>query len=316
MKSLASVLSETLQRSPAGRSFTVNSPGPVSTREEEAEGDECKIYQETICTGGEGGEGRPPCKTLPVRLCAGGCQIQEGENVCQTSSSPATKRVPKEQCGIYPRKICKKVTKMIPKLIAKDYCQKSPAEACQLKFNKTKESSQSSLQPVVQRYCLEQNQYKVQPRKLDDVPTGFQNIETQQVKEKKGTTAETENYQTTASGTTELEETTTLNTLEANEQSVSTETSTTSEDTTELNDYHTDENNPGIIKLKDVLKNYNNFKNEIISKKLSRADKDEGVLKPIKPSILRRRTSPAPTRVQGGQVIILGREICNCLLIN
>ena len=142
----------------------------------------------------------------------------------------------------------------------------------------------------------------MQPRKLDDVPTGFQNIETQQVKEKKGTTAETENYQTTASGTTELEETTTLNTLEATEQSVTTET-TTSEDTTELNDDHTDENNPGIIKLKDVLKNYNNFKNEIISKKLSRADKDEGVLKPIKPSILRRRTSPAPTILRGGQVI-------------
>ena len=127
----------------------------------------------------------------------------------------------------------------------------------------------------------------MQPRKLD-VTTGFQNIQTQQVKQKKGTTTETRNYQSTTSRTTQFEETTTFNTLEV---TATTETTTT-DDTTELT-----ENDPGIIKLKDVLKNYNNFKNEIISKNLNRADKDDGVLKPIKPSILRRRTSPSPTPV-------------------
>ena len=308
MKSLATVISETLERTQAGRSlesFTVNSP----EEEEEEEDAECKIYHETICTGETGG----PCQRIPVRLCAGGCEIQEGETVCTSSRSPATKRVPREQCGIYPRKVCKKVTKMIPTLIAKDYCQKNPAEVCQLKFNKTKESAQPSLQPVVQRYCLDQSKMKVQPRKLDDGPSGFQKIETQEVEQKKETTTETENYQTTTSGTTELEETTTFNTLEATEQFVTTETS---EDTTELTDDYTEENIMPTIKLKDVLKNYNNFKNEIISKNLNRSDKDDGVLKPIQPSILRTRTSPAPTGLGGG----LGgglpsSNICNLFLI-
>ena len=286
LKSLAAVISETLERTPAGRSFesfTVNNPGHGPSQVQE-EGAECKIYHETICAGETGAA----CERIPVRLCADGCEIQEGETHCHTDISPTTKRVPKEQCGIYPRKVCKKVTKMIPQLIAKDYCQKNPAEMCQLKFNKTKESAQPSLQPVVQRYCLDQSKSKLQPRKLD-VTTGFQNIGTQQVKQKKGTTTERRNYQTTTSGTTQSEETTTFNTLDVTEQSATTET-ITSEDTTELA-----ETNPGIIKLKDVLKNYNNFKNEIISKNLNRAGKDDGVLKPIKPSILRRRTSPPPT---------------------
>ena len=288
MKLLATVISETLERTPTGRSFesfTVNNPGHGSDRPEELEGAECKIYHETICTGDSGA----PCERIPVRLCADGCEIHEGQTDCQTHISPTTKRVPKEQCGIYPRKVCKKVTKMIPQLIAKDYCQKNPAEDCQLKFNKTKESSQSSLHPVVQRYCLVQSKSKVQPRKLD-VTTGIQNIETQRVKQKKGTTTETKNYQTTTSGTTQFEETT-FNTLEVLEESATTET-TTSDDTTEMA-----KNKPDIIKLKDVLKNYNNFKNEIITKNLNRADKDDGVLKPIKPSILRRRTTPSPTLV-------------------
>ena len=125
------------------------------------EGSECKIYHETICTGQPGA----PCERIPVRLCAAGCEIQEGETQCQTDITPATKRVPKEQCGIHPRKVCKKVTKMVPQLIARDYCQKNPAEVCQLKFNKTKESSRSSLQPVVQRYCLDQNKVMAQPHR-------------------------------------------------------------------------------------------------------------------------------------------------------
>ena len=145
------------------------------------------------------------------------------------------------------------------------------------------------------------------------------------------------NYQTTTTGTTELEETTTSSILEVTEQydtTVTTETTTEtntesitettsesitettlSDDTTEQSEDHTEtssiqscEDSSCIIKLKDVLKNYNNFKNEIISKNLNRVDKDDGILKPIKPSILSRRTSPSPTSIptwttlQGGQV--------------
>ena len=284
----------------------MNNPGHGAARLEEVEGAECKIYHETICTGEAGAH----CERIPVRLCADGCEIQEGETHCDSHISPTTKRVPKEQCGIYPRKVCKKVTKMIPQLIAKDYCQKNPAEKCELKFNKTKESAQPSLHPVVQRYCLDQKQSKVQPRKLD-VTTGFQSIATQ-VKQKKGTTTERRNYRTTTSGTPQFEETT-FNTLEVTEESATTET-TTPGDTTELTD-----NSPGFIKLKDVLKNYNNFKNEIISKNLNRADKDDGVLKPIKPSILTRRTSPSPTppvpawtTLQGGQLCLVVRFVILC----
>ena len=54
-----------------------------------------------------------------------------------------------------------------------------------------------------------------------------------------------------------------------------------------------DQQRRNTIELKDVLKNYDNFRKEIISKKPNHEKKD-GVLKPIIPTILRRATTPIP----------------------
>ena len=89
LKSLASVLSDTLeekQRNPAATSrslenFTVNKKLDKGELVE-ADGD-CKIYYETICTGQDEADlFDKSCERIPVRLCAEGCHIQEGENQC------------------------------------------------------------------------------------------------------------------------------------------------------------------------------------------------------------------------------------------
>ena len=50
--------------------------------EEEDQG--CKIYYETICTGEEGGDlFDSSCERIPVRLCAEGCEIEEGDAECE-----------------------------------------------------------------------------------------------------------------------------------------------------------------------------------------------------------------------------------------
>ena len=88
LKSLASILSETLeekQRNPAATTrsledITVNKK--LNDEDEEEKG--CKIYYETICTGDKGLDlFDSRCERIPVRLCAEGCEIQEGDTECE-----------------------------------------------------------------------------------------------------------------------------------------------------------------------------------------------------------------------------------------
>ena len=49
------------------------------TNDDDSEDDECKIYYETICSTDD----PVGCERVPVRLCAEGCTIQEGDMECE-----------------------------------------------------------------------------------------------------------------------------------------------------------------------------------------------------------------------------------------
>ena len=42
--------------------------------------EECKIYYETICSSNDD---QASCEQIPVRLCAEGCTIEEGDMECE-----------------------------------------------------------------------------------------------------------------------------------------------------------------------------------------------------------------------------------------
>ena len=216
------------------------------------------------------------------------------------------------------------MAKLVPKLIAQEYCQKNPEEICQLKFSSSSPSEQPSLQPVVQRYCLQQpHQSQPEPRKIDVEPPRVQNIESQHLTEGRETTTEAESDQTTTStpiladteSEFDLEKTTTLTTFETTEQTtifyqentdVTTQdvtTATPGEEETTVNfsqekqarRFEEDQPRRNNIALKDVLKNYDDFKNEIVSQN----GKKEGVLKPVDQTILEEiSTQEPPTTTQ------------------
>merc|ERR1712106_1209510 len=114
---------------------------------------ECKIYFETICTNKAHADiFDKGCERIPVRLCAEGCIIREGEQTCRTVVNVASRRVPEEQCEIVPQAVCRTITKLVPQLIPKEYCQSNPRELCQLKF--TPNPDLPTIQPLIQRYCI------------------------------------------------------------------------------------------------------------------------------------------------------------------
>ena len=91
LKPLAALLSETLeeqQRNPSATSRSLESFSEnkevdrVEQEGQEEEEEECKIYYETICTG-EAEVFDSSCERIPVRLCADGCRIQEGDTECE-----------------------------------------------------------------------------------------------------------------------------------------------------------------------------------------------------------------------------------------
>ena len=215
--------------------------------------------------------------------------------------SPASKRVPREQCGIYPRQVCKKVTKLVPQLIGKEYCQKNPAEICQLKFNSSSSRQGHSLQPVVQRYCL--TRPEPEPRYSGQELGGTSGDTTTSVPDTTETELENDFETTTLRSleTTTMEQPTTFQDVDemTTERDIS-DTTPTDEETLNNDDTNSsekegrriedDQPRRNVIELKDVLKNYDNFKEEIISKNRN-PEKKDGVLRPIKPTILRRPTS-------------------------
>ena len=95
LKPLEEILTETLDsdsRDPQASSRSLDDNeievvDVVDTYDDDVEDEEengCKIYYETICSSSDtAGDVLGGCERIPVRLCAEGCKIVEGEMICE-----------------------------------------------------------------------------------------------------------------------------------------------------------------------------------------------------------------------------------------
>jgi hypothetical protein len=102
--------------------------------------EECRTVYEASCTTKyvekQPGKfvGDTGCEKLPVEICGAGCVFEEGVEECHDKVLTSLVDVPEEHCDLNPQKICKFVTKLVPKLAPKHECTIVPKETCILKF--------------------------------------------------------------------------------------------------------------------------------------------------------------------------------------
>ena len=125
------------------------------------EGEEqCKTAYESSCTTRyiqkHTGQfvGDTTCKKLPVLLCGKGCVYQEGPLECHDDVVASVVQVPEELCDINPRKICKVVSRLVPKLQAVPECVSIPRETCSVSFG----TPQRLKKPFRSRYCIDSSE--------------------------------------------------------------------------------------------------------------------------------------------------------------
>merc|ERR1712126_799030 len=91
------------------------------------------------------------CEKLPVEICGAGCVFEEGVEECHDKVLTSLVDVPEEHCDLNPQKICKFVTKLVPKLAPKHECTIVPKETCLLKFTQPRQEEV----PLQTRWCLD-----------------------------------------------------------------------------------------------------------------------------------------------------------------
>merc|ERR1712172_28426 len=96
-------------------------------------------------------DGDTGCEKLPVEICGAGCVFEEGVEECHDKVLTSLVDVPEEHCDLNPQKICKFVTKLVPKLAPKHECTIVPKETCLLKFTTPRQEEV----PLQTRWCLD-----------------------------------------------------------------------------------------------------------------------------------------------------------------
>merc|ERR1712203_68802 len=95
--------------------------------------------------------GGTSCEKLPVEICGAGCVFEEGVEECHDKVLTSLVDVPEEHCDLNPQKICKFVTKLVPKLAPKHECTIVPKETCILKFSQPRQVPKD----LQTRWCLD-----------------------------------------------------------------------------------------------------------------------------------------------------------------
>merc|ERR1719444_390230 len=119
--------------------------------------EECRTVYESSCTTKyvekQPGKfvGDTACEKLPVEICGAGCAFEEGEEECHDKVLTSVVDVPEEVCDLNPQKICKYITKLVPKLSPVHQCTIVPKETCFLKFTQPKQVPK----PLLTKWCLD-----------------------------------------------------------------------------------------------------------------------------------------------------------------
>jgi len=91
------------------------------------------------------------CEKLPVEICGAGCVFAEGEEECHEKVITSVVDVPEEVCDLNPQKICKFITKLVPRLAPEHQCTIVPKETCHLKFTTPAQVDR----PLATKWCLD-----------------------------------------------------------------------------------------------------------------------------------------------------------------
>merc|ERR1712051_695033 len=91
------------------------------------------------------------CEKLPVEICGAGCVFEEGVEECHDKVLTSLVDVPEEVCDLNPQKVCKYITKLVPKLAPVHECTIVPKETCILKFTTPRQEDV----PLQTRWCLD-----------------------------------------------------------------------------------------------------------------------------------------------------------------
>jgi len=89
------------------------------------------------------------CHKEPRELCAPrGCGYRDGSVECHEKIKTIVVDNPQETCEIEPQRVCKHVTKLVPKLTAVQECVDVPKEICARSTNPTKVKK-----PIIKKWC-------------------------------------------------------------------------------------------------------------------------------------------------------------------
>merc|ERR1712066_588799 len=119
--------------------------------------EECRTVYESSCTTKyvekQPGKfvGDTGCEKLPVEICGAGCTFEEGPEECHDKVLTSLVDVPEEVCDLNPQKVCKFVTKLVPRLSPEHECTIVPKETCILKFTAPTQEEV----PLQTRWCLD-----------------------------------------------------------------------------------------------------------------------------------------------------------------
>jgi len=91
------------------------------------------------------------CEKLPVEICGAGCEDKEGAEECHEKVKATVVDVPEELCDLSPKKTCRLVTKLVPKLTPSQECTVVPQETCSWQFR----APRTVKKPIWTKWCLE-----------------------------------------------------------------------------------------------------------------------------------------------------------------
>jgi len=90
------------------------------------------------------------CTKVPKELCApAGCGFTPGPEQCYDKVQTVLGQHPEENCSLEPQTTCKHITKLVPKLVAREECLDVPKEVC----TRSKANPRRTQKPVVKKWC-------------------------------------------------------------------------------------------------------------------------------------------------------------------
>jgi len=92
------------------------------------------------------------------------CPLTKQQTICRNETETVIHEVPVEECTLNPKKDCKFVTKMIPKLIPELECVDVPKEVCVRVRNNPKKIKK----PIVKRWCYTPTETETETGSADD----------------------------------------------------------------------------------------------------------------------------------------------------